>query len=106
MGRARTLNTVKSGDGMYFLVRRVIVKSEEATEYHCDNNRNEVWILLNGTTDVVLDGDGREVCAWDILQIPRRRKHVLRAGAAVQLREIQRGGLSEENTECFPWEWI
>ena len=104
-GEARTLDTVKSGDGMCSLVRRVTVKSGDATEYHRHSNRDEVWVLLDGTAEVVLDGDVREARAGDILQIPRLRKHALRAGVAVQLIEIQCGVLSEENTEFFPWEW-
>lgn len=104
-GEARTLDTVKSGNAMNSLVKRVTVKSGGATEYHRHSNRDEVWVLLDGTADVVLDGDVRAVRAGDVLQIPRLRKHALRAGAAVQLIEIQCGVLSEENTECFPWEW-
>ena len=104
-GEARTLDTVQSRDGTNSFVRRVIVKSGDATEYHRHSNRDEVWVLLDGTADVVLDGDVREARAGDVLQIPRLRKHALRAGAAVHMIEIQCGVLSEENTECFPWEW-
>lgn len=104
-GEARTLDTVKSGDGRCSLVRRVTIKSGDATEYHRHSNRDEVWVLLDGTAEVVLDGDVREARAGDVLQIPRLRKHALRARDAVQLIEIQCGVLSEENTECFPWEW-
>ncbi len=104
-GEVRMLDAVKSGDGMYSLVKRVTVKSGDAMEYHRHSNRDEVWVLLDGTADVVLDGNVRETRAGEVLQIPRLRKHALRAGVTVQLIEIQYGVLSEEKTECFPWEW-
>lgn len=105
-GNVQTLDTVKSGNGMYSLIKRITVKSGNAMEYHRHSNRDEVWVLLDGTADVVLDGDVREMCAGDVLQIPRLRKHTLRARITVQLIEIQCRVLSEENTECFLWEWI
>ena len=80
------------------LTRRMSVKAGKGFEPHYHRKRQEVWTILFGHGEAVLDGVSRPVNPGDVVLIPPLVKHSLRAATDLELIEVQSGPeLTEED---------
>ncbi len=59
--------------------------------YHSHQRREEVWTIISGEGEVILDGVCREVKAGDVICIPAGQRHLARAKTGLQIIEVQLG---------------
>ena len=59
--------------------------------YHSHLRRDEVWTVLEGTGETVIDGNAKKVSAGDTIFIPKGTKHLLRADTRLVAMEVQIG---------------
>ena len=60
--------------------------------YHSHERRSEVWTVISGTGNVVIDGVERVVAAGDVIDLPVGCKHTVKAfDSGLQIIEVQMG---------------
>jgi mannose-1-phosphate guanylyltransferase len=82
------------------------IKAGKSISYQIHHHRSEVWTIVDGLGEFVLDGQRRTVQRGDVLNIPMEHFHAIRATTDLTLIEVQTGNpLIEEDIERFDWEW-
>jgi mannose-6-phosphate isomerase-like protein (cupin superfamily) len=80
-----------------YKVKRIYVAPEEQFSLQFHNNRNETWVVVEGSAKAILDDLEREVVVGNILYVPKTTKHRLKGGKnGVLIIEIQEGQSCEE----------
>jgi len=105
-GWARVLDFTTNERGWEVLTKRICVQAGKSLSYQTHRQRTEIWTILSGSGEVVLDGEIQSVGPGDVVVIRPGVKHALRAFAPVELIEVQMGeALIEEDIlrEDFPW---
>ena len=65
-----------------------------------------MWTFIDGSGEIVIDGERRPVGRGDVIRIPRGVKHALRALTPLTFIEVQTGShLVEEDIERFDFDW-
>ena len=59
--------------------------------YHSHERRDEVWTVIEGEGESVIDGVTREVHPGDVIDLPARCKHTIIAKTRLELIEVQTG---------------
>ncbi|MCR5560003.1 MAG: cupin domain-containing protein [Schwartzia sp.] len=77
--------------GEHSLTIKVTLLSGHKMNYHSHNHRDEVWTVLSGTGEAVIDGEKRKVQPGDIIKLPKGVKHTIVAETDLRLIEIQHG---------------
>ena len=68
--------------------------------------RDEIWTIIDGTGDLVIDGHVRNVRRGDVAYITKGQKHAMRAVTDLEFIEVQIGKtLIEEDIERLEWTW-
>ena len=105
-GSYRVLDSATYVDGAKSLTKSLTIKSGKGISYQIHHCRSEVWTIVDGTGEFVLDGKRQIVSRGDVLNIPVEHYHAIRAITDLQMIEVQTGNpLIEEDIERFPWEW-
>lgn len=73
------------------VTKRICIAENKNSTYHYHNLRNEVWTIIRGEGELVLDNDIRRVKAGDIIHIPAGKKHAIRAIRELEFIEVQTG---------------
>jgi mannose-1-phosphate guanylyltransferase len=73
------------------VTKRICIHAEKNSTYHYHNLRNEVWTIVRGEGELILDDSIRRVKAGDIIHIPVGRKHAIRAISELEFIEVQTG---------------
>ncbi|WNQ10822.1 sugar phosphate nucleotidyltransferase [Paenibacillus aurantius] len=106
-GWYRVLDCKKYGEGQEMLTKRIGIRAGCNLSYQLHEKRREVWTILSGSGELILDGRLYPVDAGDVWQIPVGVKHSLRAFTELELIEVQTGSeLVEEDIVrlCFDWD--
>ncbi len=106
-GEYRVIDSTVFPDGAKALTRELIVRDGRQLSYQSHAHRSEVWTIVSGTGEVVLDGLVQQVCVGSVVKIPA---HTMHAGCAVgtdlHIIEVQQGDiLVEEDIERFGNYW-
>lgn len=106
-GSYRVLDSQSYADGSKSLTKSLTLKAGKGISYQVHHHRSEVWTIVEGEGEFVLDGVRRKVGRADVLNIPVGHLHAIRATASdLTLIEVQLGNpLVEEDIERFEWEW-
>jgi mannose-1-phosphate guanylyltransferase len=105
-GWYRVLDFSKYEDGREILTRRIHLKEGKSLSYQLHNKRSEVWTIINGHGEIIIEGELKELKSGDIVNIPSGYKHALRALADMEFIEVQNGiELSEDDIMRYPLEW-
>jgi Mannose-6-phosphate isomerase len=65
-----------------------------------------MWIFIEGTGKLIVDGVGKMVRRGDFVCIPPGMKHAIKACTELHIIEVQVGNeLAEEDIERFDWDW-
>ncbi|TFE27273.1 sugar phosphate nucleotidyltransferase [Cohnella luojiensis] len=108
-GSYRVLDYKKFSDGNHVLTKRICIKGGKNLSYQIHAHRNEVWTIIAGEGEFVLNGQLTRVTAGDVLKIPAYASHSIRASQDLEIIEIQTGSeLVEEDIIrlCLSWEEI
>ena len=73
------------------LVIKVTLNPGHGMNYHSHVNRDEVWNVVRGRGEVVLDGARRDVGPGDVVHVPAGMKHKVRAREKMTIIELQMG---------------
>lgn len=90
------------------LVKHIVIKKGKNISYQYHNNRDEHWTIIKGSGIFVLEGKARKVNVGDVLNIPAKKKHSIKALSELEFIETQIGSkLTEEDifriTYDFPF---
>ncbi len=96
-------------DGQEMLTKRISVTAGKNLSYQYHESRNEVWTVVKGEGEFVLDDKIIPVRAGDVLRIPARAKHGVKAVSELEFIEVQTGSnlVEEDNYRVFEtWDEI
>jgi mannose-1-phosphate guanylyltransferase len=108
-GSYRVLDFKKFPDGTEVLTKRICIEEGKNLSYQMHFKRSEVWTIIAGTGELVLDGQLIPVGAGDVFKIPLEAKHSIRAITGLEIIEVQTGSeLIEEDIIrlCMAWDEI
>ncbi|WP_373230136.1 sugar phosphate nucleotidyltransferase [Cohnella sp.] len=105
-GRYRVLDYLKYPDGKEVLTKRICVAPGQNLSYQYHLLRDEVWTIVSGHGEMVLNGKSFAVKAGDVLIISKDSKHSLRAETEMDIIEVQTGTeLIEEDIVRLAFDW-
>ncbi|WP_168121083.1 sugar phosphate nucleotidyltransferase [Paenibacillus sp. HB172176] len=105
-GRYRVLEYMKYPDGNEVLTKRICVTPGQNLSYQYHELRSEVWTIVSGHGEMVLNGARFAVKAGDVLTISRECRHSLRAETEMDIIEVQSGSeLIEEDIVRLAYDW-
>lgn len=104
-GEYRVLD-IGTYDGVHSLTKELVIKQGEQLSYQRHLSRSEVWTIVCGHGEVVLDGVTREVFVGDTVNVKIGMLHSIRAFEELHIIEVQLGKvLTEEDIERFGYFW-
>jgi mannose-1-phosphate guanylyltransferase len=95
-GWYRVLDYKKSAEGIEVLTKRIHVFTGKNISYQYHHQRSEVWVIVAGEGEFVLDDTLSYVKTGDIVNIPIGVKHGIKAIKDLEFIEIQMGSKLEE----------
>ncbi|MEI2463273.1 sugar phosphate nucleotidyltransferase [Niallia taxi] len=105
-GWYKVIDYAKFEEGIETLTKRICIERGKNLSYQQHYYRSEVWTIIKGTGEFVLDGKLYQVNAGDVLQVPIAAKHAIRAITDLEIIEVQRGSeLIEEDIIRIETEW-
>ena len=105
-GEYRVVDGGDYADGSHSLTKELAIQPGHQLSYHCHSHRSEVWTVVSGEGEVVLDGKARTVKAGDSMRIAPGQMHSARAETELRIIEVQVGWpLVEEDIEKFGYFW-
>jgi mannose-1-phosphate guanylyltransferase len=89
------------------LTKKVEMLPGKNTSYHMHQKRREIWTIISGSGEFILEGVKHSIQTGDVLQIPHGVKHAVKAISPLEYIEIQTGiELLEEDVirTAMTWE--
>lgn len=96
-GEYRVIDASVFPDGAKALTKELIIKSGKQLSYQRHQHRSEIWTIVSGHGEVVLDGLVQEVRAGSVVQIRAGQMHSGRALEELHVIEVQTGEILVEN---------
>jgi mannose-1-phosphate guanylyltransferase len=88
------------------LTRRIVVIKDSNLSYQYHLKRKEIWTVLTGKAEVVLEGKVMTITPGSVLEIDYGVKHALRAIEDFEMIEVQIGSeLIEEDIYRISFDW-
>lgn len=105
-GWYKVLDYGKLPQGGEVLTKRIHIHAEKNVSYQLHFKRSEVWTIISGTGQFLLDDKMIPVKSGDVLHIPVGAKHSIRALEDLEFIEVQQGTeLVEEDIVRFATSW-
>ena len=105
-GEYKVLSQESNGAGMCSLEKLLIINKGKQLSYQRHAYRSEVWMVTEGTGEVVLDGEVQPVARGSVISVSAGKKHAVRAIDELHIFEVQLGSdLVEEDIERFGFYW-
>lgn len=105
-GWYRVLDYSENGLNNKTLTKKIRVHAGKNLSYQFHSKRNEVWTIILGEGEVVLNEKIHSVKAGDVLQIPVGSKHGIKAITDLEFIEVQIGSeLTEEDIIRISLAW-
>ncbi|HHY74158.1 MAG TPA: mannose-1-phosphate guanylyltransferase [Bacillus bacterium] len=105
-GWYRVLDYTKLENGQEVLTKRIGISSGKNLSYQIHEKRREVWTIISGKGEFVLDGVLKEVKSGAVLEIPIGAKHAIKAVEDLEFIEVQMGSeLVEEDIVRIAMTW-
>ena len=84
---------------------KVTLNAGHSMNYHSHKNRDEVWVVLDGTGRTIVDGMEQSVKAGDVITMSAGCRHTIMADTELKLIEVQLGeAISESDKQKFELE--
>ena len=77
--------------GEQSLTIKVVLNAGQRMHYHSHQRRDEVWTIISGTGEVIVDGNRRSVGCGDVVQLKAGARHTILAETELQVIEVQSG---------------
>ena len=85
---------------------KVTLNPGNKMNYHSHKNRNEVWVVLEGTGETIVDGYRQSIKAGDVITMNAGCRHTVIAHSELKLIEIQLGAdISVADKQKFELEY-
>jgi Mannose-1-phosphate guanylyltransferase len=105
-GEYRIIDYMQYEDEIRSLTKHITFYEGKENSYHAHKMYDEIWTIIDGAADVVIDGHVRNVKRGDVAYIMAGQKHLLRAISDLHFIEVQIGKrLEEGDVEEFEWKW-
>ncbi|MBO7744924.1 cupin domain-containing protein [Paenibacillus sp. MWE-103] len=105
-GRYRVLDYIRYPDGREVLTKRIFISAGRNLSYQYHSLRDEVWTVVSGSGDMILNENRFSVKEGDVISIPKENKHSLRAESDIEIIEVQTGSqLIEEDIVRLELDW-
>lgn len=106
-GEYRVLDASIFQDGAKAITKELVVQDGKQISYQRHTHRSEMWVVVSGTGEVVLDDLTRQVRAGSVVNINKLQMHAARAiDSELHIIEVQQGDiLTEEDVERFGNYW-
>lgn len=95
-GWYRVLDYKESSNGTKVLTKRLCVFADKNISYQYHHKRSEVWVIVQGEGEFVLNDEVTYVKPGDVLNIPVGAKHGIKAIKDLEFIEVQMGSELEE----------
>nr|WP_243895948.1 sugar phosphate nucleotidyltransferase [Paenibacillus sp. F411] len=90
-GRYRVLDYIKYPGGYEVLTKRICVTAGNNLSYQYHLLRSEVWTVISGEGEMILDGVASKVGKGDVIVIPAEARHSLKGFTDMEIIEVQTG---------------
>lgn len=105
-GEYKVLDYEQYSDQSKSLTKHLEIKAGRGISYQSHHLRDEIWTIVDGTGELLIDGHVRNVRRGDVAYITKGQKHSLRAVTNMKVIEVQIGlELIEDDIERYDWEW-
>lgn len=105
-GCYRVLDYTRNEAGGEVLTKRICISAGKNLSYQYHLLRNEVWTVVSGTGELILNGQSRTIGQGDTVVIDRSMLHSVRAVTELEIIEVQIGSqLIEEDIVRVSIEW-
>ncbi|RAU95101.1 sugar phosphate nucleotidyltransferase [Paenibacillus sp. YN15] len=105
-GSYRVLDFKKFPEGREVLTKRICISAGKNLSYQTHAKRSEVWTVIAGSGQFVLEGRIGALQAGDVVKIPVGAKHSIRALTELEIIEVQTGSeLVEDDIERLTMSW-
>ena len=105
-GKYKVIDHIEFADGQKVLTKRLCIRAGKNISYQVHHHREEVWTIINGTGQLVLNGEQRNVKPGDVIHIRREQFHAIRAITDLYIIEVQSGDrLTEDDITRYPYTW-
>ena len=105
-GNYQVIDISEFSDKFKSLTKKLIILPDKNISYQSHRCRSEVWVVVDGVGEIVIDGVRKHVHRDDVITIDVGQKHVLRSITKMTIIEVQQGeNLVEEDIERFEYEW-
>jgi mannose-1-phosphate guanylyltransferase len=96
-GWVRILDDQEYEDGRCVTTKRVCVKDQQSLSYRMHLYREEVWTIVRGEGEFIQNGNYMKVKAGNVLHIPMKILHSIRAAGDLEMIVVQSGLQHESN---------
>ncbi len=86
-----TVLDITKKDGVYTATRKISIFENMNSSYHYHNDRDEVWTVLAGSGEMVINGIKQLIMAGDVIRIPSHTKHAVKSLNGIEFLEVQIG---------------
>ena len=105
-GEYRVLDEKIYDDGSHALTKELVINAGCQLSYQRHSKRSEIWTVVAGTGEAVLDGKLIPLAVGECVRISPLQKHAVRALSELHIVEVQVGHpLVEEDIERFGHFW-
>lgn len=105
-GWSRTLDYSRYDNSEEMVTKRICILEGKNSTYHYHNLRDEVWTIVKGEGELILDNSVTRVKAGDVVHLPAGKKHGVRAISELEFIEVQTGtGISSEDVHRLAYDW-
>ncbi|MGG1479473.1 sugar phosphate nucleotidyltransferase [Bacillus smithii] len=105
-GWYRVLDYKKFKDGNEVLTKRIGIAAGKNLSYQVHDHRNEVWTIIKGEGEFVLNDELYNVKTGDVIEIKAGDKHAIKAVTDLEIIEVQTGTqLIEEDIVRLYMSW-
>lgn len=108
-GWYRVLDYTKLEEGKEVLTKRIGIVEGKNLSYQLHDHRDEVWTIIKGEGEFVLNDKVRPIKTGDVIQIQAGDKHAVKAITDLEIIEVQTGSqlIEEDIVRLFmSWEEI
>lgn len=105
-GHYQVLDYLKNTESLEVLTKRICIEEGKNLSYQYHLKRREVWTIISGEGEFVLNEQHWIVKQGDVLEIPEGSRHSVRAIRNLEIIEVQMGSeLIEEDIIRLMMEW-
>lgn len=108
-GWYKVLDFAKYDKDKEVITRKICIHKDKHLSYHYHEYRTEIWSIVQGSGELIIDNELRSISAGDVIEISPFIRHSVRAIDELEIIEVQRGTniIAEDIREpIFAWDEI